>query len=42
MENSHLSPILGEDLLKGLLVKIDLERNIIPFYKRPRKATLEG
>jgi len=41
MENSHLCPIIGQDLVKRILAKIDLERNIVSFYKKPRKAILE-
>ena len=41
MDNSHLCPIIGQDLLKRLLAKIDLERNIVSFYKMLRKAFLE-
>lgn len=41
MENSHLSPICGQDLLRRLLAQIDLERNITSSYKKPRKDILE-
>lgn len=40
IEQEHIGPLIGQDLLKRLQAKLDLEENIISFYKKPRKPIL--